>query len=135
MNTAPEHHPSKAAGRGPLDRTRDRLSPQLADLVSQTRELLACPDPNVEAWQEYSRRREAIFARLGEMDFEGSEGEEAEEVQDLLQEILQQDATVIEKLKTRLSSLQEDLTALAKARRGLRGYTSPQPPPPPPPGA
>ncbi len=100
---------------------------ELEDLLNETRELLACPDPDVEVWGRYSEKREAIFARLQEMDFQASEREEAEKAQDLLKEILQQDATVTEKLKARLARLQGELSVLAKERRALRGYTPPHP--------
>lgn len=100
---------------------------ELKKLLNEARELLACPDPDVEAWEGYGKRRETILARLGGMDFQVSEREEAEKVQDLLKEILQQDATVTEKLKARLISLREELSVLAKERRALRGYAPPRP--------
>ena len=102
------------------------LVQELEELLNETRELLAWPDSEVEAWEEYGEKREAIFARLKGMDFQGV-GEKRALVCNLIEEILQQDTVVLERTRARLACLREELSLLAIERRALRSYAPPHP--------
>ena len=103
---------------------RTALVQELEGLITETRELVAGSDsdPDLETWQGYRARREVIFARLKKMDFQVGE-EERVVVARLIEKVLQQNATLTERLKGRLHSLQDDMATVAGGRRALRGYS------------
>lgn len=102
------------------------LAEKLEELLNEIREMLENPDPDAEAWQKYGERREAIFCEIAEMDFEREENK-GPSVVSLLEEILKQDKVVAEKLKKKLQSLKEEISALAEAHRAMKGYALSEP--------
>lgn len=94
---------------------------KLEELLNETRRFLSFPDPDPEMWQEYGARREAIFAHLSDMVLQGTEEERAPAAR-LIEEILQLDAALKEKLKASLQSLQGDMALLTRGHRALKGY-------------
>lgn len=101
------------------------LAKDFGELVKETRDLLACPDLTPEAWVEYGKRREAIFASLSEKDFHLA-GEEKETVRRLIEEILDQSKMVEEGVGRALSLLRREISLLARDRRALKGYARPR---------
>lgn len=107
---------------------RSALSERLEELLNETREMLDHPDPDAEAWQNYGARREALFCQIAGMDFEREESQAASVI-GLLEGVLKQDKAVTEKLKKKLQSLKEEISALAEAHRAMKGYALSAPAP------
>jgi enoyl-CoA hydratase/carnithine racemase len=99
----------------------------LEELAQETRAFLACLEPDIAAWEQYSERRAALFARLQEMSFQG-EGETQAKVAGLVDEILSSDAILLAKAQERLNRVREELHTLRLSRRALRGYALGLPP-------
>jgi hypothetical protein len=97
------------------------LQRELEQLLQETSLLLACPDFDLSMWEAYGVRRAEIFARLQGLPGP-AEGVEHEAVSLLIRAILAQDAVLIHKAQTRLSSLRAELAAVATSRRALKGY-------------
>lgn len=100
---------------------------ELRRLVQETRLLLDCADWAFEAWAKYGEQRAMIIARLGEMDFR-VEGEEKQVVATLLQEILAQDAILLERAQARLTLLGAAIRTAATSRRAVKIYDPSLPP-------
>ncbi len=93
----------------------------LKDLAAETQRFLNHPHPDIQAWKEYGQKREALFAVLYSREARISRAEEGS-VQSLLEAVLQQDRALLVRARAQQSRLQEELNALARARRALRGY-------------
>ncbi|MBI3302269.1 MAG: flagellar protein FliT [Deltaproteobacteria bacterium] len=99
---------------------------ELEQLLQETRALLARPEIDTAAWEEYGTRRAAIFARLRGTDCPG-EGQDATLVSGLIHEILRHDTLVAEQAQARLTRLRAEIGALVTSRRALRSYAPSQP--------
>jgi hypothetical protein len=91
----------------------------LEQLLSESRALLASPDPDFEQLQEWSGRRATLFARLQEADAQVAEQDRPEAVR-LIEELLSEDAAVESMVKQQLGRLGRQLVAVGNMRRALK---------------
>ncbi len=90
----------------------------LQELVQENRKLLSDPDFEMERLQRWSGQREAIFARLKDVEVHWLPGEETVAA-NLVKEILEADRIIIERFKQQLACLEEKIAATQKIRRIL----------------
>lgn len=101
---------------------------ELSALLRETEKLLACPEPDAEAWEGYGRIRQEAFARLqatGAADA-GQAGDRAA-IENLVRTVLERDRLLMQKLEEGLSRCREGFAAVAQGRQALRGYLPPRP--------
>jgi hypothetical protein len=97
------------------------LRRELEQLLQETNALLACPNFEPAAWEPYTVRRAALFARLQSLTLPTEEKELAA-VMALVHELLAQDALLMQKAQIRLATIGAELASLAASRRVLKGY-------------
>ncbi len=90
----------------------------LQKLVEENKKVLSTPDFEMERLQKWSGQREAIFARLKDMEVHWLPGEEAIAA-NLVKEILEADRIIIARFKQQLACLEEKIGATQKIRRML----------------
>src|SRR5262249_49968080 len=96
---------------------------ELTTLLRETEDLLAHPEPGVEAWEEYRRTREAAFLRLEAADaWNTTSVEERARLRELIEAILQRDRLLVQRLEVYLSFYRASLSRLPKTQQALRGY-------------
>ena len=98
---------------------------ELSSLLAATEELLNCPEPKLEAWEEYSRGRNELFSRLQLLPVSGGAPENSSvEIRDLMARILEKDRLLVRKIRHHLSNFSQELVSLAEARRVFKAYAS-----------
>jgi len=101
---------------------------ELTVLLQETDKLLASAEPDIEAWEGYSRMRQSAFARLeaaGSLE-NAQEGDRAG-LRELINAVLERDRLVMQKVEEGLGLCRKELATVPKARQALRGYLSPVP--------
>jgi hypothetical protein len=101
---------------------------ELSALLRETEKLLACPEPDTEAWASYGRNRREAFARLQATGtLVTDEAAERAAVEKLVRTVLERDRLLMEKLEEGLARCRTELSGVAEGRRALRGYLPPRP--------
>lgn len=96
---------------------------ELSALLRETEVLLAHPEPQTEAWEDYRRTREAAFVRLEAADaWNTTSVEERARLRELIEAILQRDRLLVQRLEEYLSLCQQSLSRVPKTQQALRGY-------------
>ena len=101
----------------------------LTALLQETEKLLACPQPDTEAWEDYSRIRQKTFARLQAAGtLVTDEAAERAAVEKLVRTVLERDRLLMQKLEEGMFRCRTELSGVAQGRQALRGYLPPRPP-------
>ena len=90
----------------------------LRELVEENEKLLAAPELDMAWLQQWSSRRETIFAGFKRTDFCLARAEETIAA-NLVKEILEADAIIIARFKQQLNLLEQKIIATQKIRRIL----------------
>jgi hypothetical protein len=97
---------------------------ELTALLQETERLLACSEPDTEAWEGYGRVRQETFARI---QAAGAAAGDRAAIEKLVRTVLERDRLLIQKLEEGLSRCRTELSAVAQGRQALRGYLPPRP--------
>ena len=96
---------------------------ELSALLRDTEALLAHPEPQTGAWEDYRRTREAAFLRLETADaWNTASVEERARLRELIEAILQRDRLLVQRLEEYLSICRQGLSRVPKTQQALRGY-------------
>jgi hypothetical protein len=101
---------------------------ELSDLLCETEKMLADPEPESAAWEDYGRMREETFRLLKTEDPSKTEdsGERAR-LRELIEAILERDRLLMQRLERYLAGCRKELSAVPKTHQALRGYFPPRP--------
>lgn len=103
------------------------LCQRLTELLEENRTFLAHPDPSVEEWAEYNRRRASLFAQLQTGCWHVS-AEARPRVRQLLDEICQQEEIVRERAAATLDGLRAAMQMLTRTRQAQGEHSFSHPP-------
>ena len=95
----------------------------LASLLAITEELLACPEPSLAVWQDYTVRRTQLFQRLQGMPTPMTNSvADSKALQPLIASVLEQDELVTREIRHHLSKISHEMIELADRRRLFNAY-------------
>lgn len=96
----------------------------LESLLSRTQTLIACTEPSLTAWQDYTEQRNRLFRRLQDLPTGAGEHRDAEPkaLQRLIVAVLEQDQVLMAKVRQHLSKISRELSDLADRRRLFNAY-------------
>ena len=96
----------------------------LESLLSRTQELIACAEPSLTAWQDYTEQRNQLFQRLQDLPMAAGEHRDAEPkvLQRLIAAVLEQDQLLMAKVRQQLSKISREMSDLADRRRLFNAY-------------
>jgi hypothetical protein len=101
----------------------DGVCEELNSLIGGTRDLLECPEPSLQAWAGYSKKRNELFGRLQSlMPFEAASERDRSKLQGLIATALETDALLKQKMQHHLSNLRHEMVAAGKQRRAFKAY-------------
>jgi hypothetical protein len=101
---------------------------ELSALLEETEKLLACPEPEAEAWEGYNRMRQTAFARLEAAGSLESRGEnERRALRELIQAVLERDRLLVQKIEECIFCCRKGLSSVPGARKALNGYLPSRP--------
>ncbi len=95
---------------------------ELMTLLQETDALLACPEPDIDTWETYSRRRQEIFARLQDLFQRETQGT-SPALRDSLRLVLEKDHLLLQQLEVHRSRCRQQLAEVSKAQQALKSYT------------
>ncbi|HEY2990950.1 MAG TPA: hypothetical protein VGL11_24775 [Candidatus Binatia bacterium] len=101
---------------------------ELSALLQETEKLLACPEPDTAAWEDYRRMRRETFARLESAGSTADGTGEPRLMKELINAVLERDRLLMQKVEECLSCCREGLSTVPKARQALSGYLPPRRP-------
>ena len=108
----------------------ESIHQDLASLLASTKELLACAEPSLAAWQGYSLRRNELFQRIGDISaLRADSVDDAKALQGLMASVLEQDEFLMLKIRRDLSKISHELDELADRRRLFNAYVLAAPSP------
>jgi hypothetical protein len=101
---------------------------ELSDLLHETENLLASPEPESQTWEDYGRRRQQAFERLeSETAVAADDNGERARLRELIEAILERDRLLMLRLELYLARCRRGLSTLPRTQQALRGYFPPQP--------
>jgi hypothetical protein len=101
---------------------------ELTDLLHETENLLASPEPETQMWEDYGRRRQQAFDRMqSEAALAADDGGERARLRELIEAILERDRLLMLRLELYLARCRRGLSSVPKAQQALKGYFPPQP--------
>jgi len=96
---------------------------ELTDLLHETENLLAGPEPETQTWEDYGRRRQQAFERLESETPVAADGTgERARVRELIEAILERDRLLMLRLELYLARCRRGLAAVPKTQQALKGY-------------
>jgi hypothetical protein len=102
----------------------DGVCGELNSLIGGTLELLECPEPSLEAWAGYSKKRNELLGRLQSfMPFEAESEHDRSKLQSLIATALETDALLKQKIQHHLSNFRHEMVAARKQREAFKAYT------------
>ena len=102
----------------------DSICQDLASLFASTEDMLTCPDPGLEAWQDYTVRRNQVFQRLQDLPmFTEDRIANSAALQQLITSVLEKDEALVLKIGQQLSNISQEMVELADRRRVVNAYT------------
>ena len=102
----------------------ESICQDLASLLASTEDMLTCPDPGLEAWQDYTVRRNQVFQRLQDLPiFTEDRIANSVALQQLITSVLEKDQALVLKIGQQLSNISQQMVELADRRRVFNAYT------------
>ena len=103
----------------------DAACRELSLLLEASRTLLDCPDPSLEAWEDYQAKRNELFRRLQSlMPFKAESDLDLIKLQSLMATTLATDQLLREKIQSHLSNFRREMAAAKARRRVFTAYTA-----------
>jgi hypothetical protein len=102
---------------------QESIYQDLASLLANTQELLACAEPSLMAWQDYTLRRTEVFQRLRDIPtLRADSVADSTALQRLIASVLEQDEFLMRKIRQHLSIISHEMIELADRRRLFNAY-------------
>lgn len=102
---------------------QDSIHQDLASLLANTQQLLACAEPSLTAWQGYTLQRNELFQRIRDISALRADSlADAKALQRLIASVLEQDEFLTQKIRRHLSKISHELNELADRRRLFHAY-------------
>lgn len=95
----------------------------LESLLEHTQTLIACAEPSLTAWQDYTERRNQLFQRVQDLlTLGGDHVADPKALQRLMASILEQDQVLVAKVRQHLSKISHEMSELTDRRRLFNAY-------------